>query len=175
MSRGMTRRLSVLSSIGRVALADRLIPENRHSHRLPPTFLESRGETEMAYTLDELNHFFSYDPDSGLVYHRNCVKKKWREGTPAGYLKSDGYLMLNILGRSVAYARAAWMLYYQKDVPAGMQVDHINHDRGDHRIANLRLVTPQQNSQMRRRRSPNGCPRYPIHPRARKIDAVLGA
>lgn len=129
----------------------------------------------MAYTLEELNHFFFYDPESGLIYHRNCVRKKWREGAPAGYLKKDGYWMVNILGRSIAYARAAWMLYNQKEIPAGFQVDHINHDRGDHRITNLRLISPQDNCLMRRKRNPNGSPRYPSYHKDSKIDALLSA
>ena len=174
MKRYMTYRLNALRFISMITVADRLIPENRNSHRPPPFFLRAAWEAEMAYNLEELNHFFSYDVKSGLIYHRNCVKKKWREGTPAGYLKKDGYWMVNIMGRSIAYARAAWMLYYQNDIPSGFQVDHINHDRGDHYIKNLRLVLPRENCLSRRARLPNGELRFP-NLRNSKIDALAQA
>ena len=40
-------------------------------------------------------------------------------------------------------------------IPAGMEMNHINHNRSDDRITNLELVTKKQNNQYKRKQSNN--------------------
>ena len=40
--------------------------------------------------------------------------------------------------------RIAWFLYYKQD-PGPLQIDHIDRDKKNNKISNLRLVTHQQN------------------------------
>ena len=54
---------------------------------------------------------------------------------------SQGYRRV---GKEPAH-RLAWKLHYGED-PGKMCVDHINGDRADNRICNLRLVNRQQNA-----------------------------
>lgn len=44
---------------------------------------------------------------------------------------------------------------FKGPIPEGMQVDHINHDRSDNHIENLRLVTNMQNAQNKKMRPDN--------------------
>lgn len=56
---------------------------------------------------------------------------------------SDGYLHGNIYNRKVKAHRVAWLMVHG-EWPDG-QIDHINGDRSDNRICNLRVVTDAEN------------------------------
>lgn len=57
---------------------------------------------------------------------------------------TNGYIQDWVNGRLEYRHRVVWV-EHNGPIPDGMQIDHINHDRSDNRIENLRLVTPQQN------------------------------
>ncbi len=84
-----------------------------------------------------------YCPETGIfrwkVRRGPCVA-----GDVAGNL-SDGYIVLRIYQRSIKAHRLAWFMVHG-EFPDCF-IDHINGDRSDNRIANLRLATPAQNSQ----------------------------
>ena len=64
----------------------------------------------------------------------------------------DGYYRLVVRGRTYLAHRAAWIIA-KGLIPPGMQVDHIDHDRGNNRLENLRLVDERgnkMNSSLRR-------------------------
>lgn len=98
-----------------------------------------------------------YSPSSGsLVWLERCrdmfdsdrIHKSWNTkwaGKPALNSEDDGYLKGNFMGAKLSAHRAAWMVCHG-DIPDGKQIDHINGDRKDNRIENLRLVEPIENS-----------------------------
>lgn len=47
-------------------------------------------------------------------------------------------------GKCVSVHRAVWEAFYGP-IPAGMEVDHIDHDPTNNRLANLQLLTPREN------------------------------
>ena len=78
-----------------------------------------------------------------MICHR--WNSKW-EGRPAfDYINPDGYKKGSFGGKSLQAHRVAWELTFGK-IPEGMQIDHINGNRSDNRITNLRLVTQIGNS-----------------------------
>jgi hypothetical protein len=58
-----------------------------------------------------------------------------------------------VLGRIYLAHRLAWMYVYGRWPAKGLDIDHINGNRQDNRIANLREVTRGQNMQNQRRAS----------------------
>lgn len=64
-------------------------------------------------------------------------------GKSAGHLKSNGYVTIAVLSVSFKAHRLAWVFEYGEWPTIGL--DHINLDRADNRICNLRLATDSQN------------------------------
>ena len=59
----------------------------------------------------------------------------------------NGYCRVRFNGTLVLYHVIIWILSTGKDIPQGMEIDHINGNKIDSRIENLRLVTNRQNQQ----------------------------
>lgn len=87
-------------------------------------------------------HALRYDPESGQVF---------RNGKPIGYPTSNGYLRARVnKGPHVLLHRLAWFLYY--GYWPTKWIDHINRDKTDNRIANLREVDGRGNNLNRPRK-----------------------
>ena len=63
---------------------------------------------------------------------------------------SDGYCKIQFNRTKISYHAVIWILSTGKGIPQGMEIDHINGNRIDNRIENLRLVTNRQNQQNRK-------------------------
>lgn len=91
---------------------------------------------------DELREHLSYDPTTGVFSYR-----KTGFGRRAGQICGSperGYIRIGVK-RTIYYAhRLAW-LYVYGEFPSDF-IDHINMDRSDNRIENLRIATRAQNS-----------------------------
>lgn len=92
--------------------------------------------------VSELKKLLRYDPQSGSLFWdakgRGRIKKK-----PAGSKLSTGYIGVVIGPKRYLAHRLCWALFYGK-WPSD-QIDHINGDKTDNRIANLREATNLQN------------------------------
>lgn len=91
-----------------------------------------------------LKELFDYDPDVG-VFVRKVQKGPSIRGTIAGSVNSKGYGQICINGKRYVSHRLAWIYVY--GTPPSGELDHINRDKSDNRIANLREVTRHQNCQ----------------------------
>jgi hypothetical protein len=91
---------------------------------------------------EEAHRLFAYRSDGNLV--RRISSGSSKAGSVAGSLKRTGYLQVRFAGGYASVHRVVWLLHFGA-VPESL--DHINGDRADNRIENLRPATSSQNAQ----------------------------
>jgi HNH endonuclease len=117
------------------------------------------GRKELTY--ERASALLDYDPDSGIFRHK-VTRGGCKAGEVAGTVGSGGYTMLFVDYFPHKGARIAWLLMSRNPVPKGKVIDHINGDRADDRLENLRPATRAENA---RNRSPKN---------GRKVCGVYG-
>lgn len=99
--------------------------------------------------IDEIKKCVSYNPDTGkFTWIENLMKpKNWntRFSGKEAFLTKDkfGYLYGRVNYKRMLAHRVAWAMHYGKWPDC--HIDHINGDKGDNRIANLRDVSISEN------------------------------
>ena len=93
-------------------------------------------------TQEQLHNMFNYNPVTGVFTYKKDTPRK-RAGDVVGY-SASGYLKTMINGKHHNLGKLAWI--YVNGVMTKPLIDHINHDRKDNRIDNLREVTYKENS-----------------------------
>lgn len=89
-----------------------------------------------------LAEIFAYDCETGVISYK-LRRGSAKVGDVAGSLGRSGYRAIPVNRRSMLAHRVAWALHYNEQPPEF--VDHINGDRADNRIENLRPATRMQN------------------------------
>lgn len=124
-------------------------------------------------TPDMLRNLLSYDPETGALtwLHRpaslfKCEKDAmlWNAknaGKKAFTCLKRGYLMGAIFGKTVPAHRVIWALRH--GAWPSQDIDHINGDRNDNRIANLRCVSRTENCRNKTRQVRNKSGRTGVH------------
>ena len=118
-----------------------------------PLVTESRCPPAQDITAEKLRELLHYDHATGIFTRRVSVASNARAGDVAGSPNGDGYLYICIYSRLHRAHRLAW-LYVYGTWPED-QLDHINRNRSDNRISNLRAVTNKQNMQNAGKRRDN--------------------
>jgi len=75
-------------------------------------------------------------------------------GRQAGTLDHNGYITVEIVAKKYPAHRLIWALNIS-DSDFNGEIDHINGNRSDNRLHNLRLVSPTDNAKNKRKRTTN--------------------
>ena len=106
----------------------------------------------------DFNKMFSYDVTTGKLHWKVNPAKHINKGDEVGCVNGDGYLVTNLKGKLFLVHVVIWEMFNGK-IPKGMVIDHIDHNRVNNRLNNLRLVTQQTNSKNLKmnKRNTSGC------------------
>jgi hypothetical protein len=103
----------------------------------------------MANTIipQEAREYLGYCPSTGRF---TWIKKVYRNtivGSEAGTVARNGYRYVTFRGQKILAHRLAWLFHHGEQPPA--QIDHINRERLDNRVSNLRSASSSLNNHNR--------------------------
>lgn len=102
---------------------------------------------------ERLREVVDYNPETGEFFRKVRLAQRHHVGDRADFRINEGpmtgYRRLSVDSKRFLAHRCAW-LHVHGEWPA-REIDHINGDRGDNRIANLRAVQAQTNAENKRR------------------------
>lgn len=96
---------------------------------------------------EKVQALFNYNPDTGALTWRGD-SGRWgriKAGTEAGAACTGGYRQVRVDGRLRMVHRLAWI--HANGPICTEMIDHINGDRQDNRLCNLRQATREMNTQ----------------------------
>lgn len=100
------------------------------------------------FTAQRIQEVLRYAPETGIFTWIRDVANNVKAGSLAGYVGKTGYRVIRIGKRNYKAHRLAWLYFY--GVWPDDDIDHKDGDRDNNRIANLRDVVRQVNSQNQR-------------------------
>lgn len=113
--------------------------------------MKASRDKEAKLTAERLRELLNYDPETGVFTWRVSRRATARPGSVAGTITPKGYRAIWI-GANYRAHRLAWLYVY--GVWPTHEIDHIDGNRANNAIANLRDVTRSVNHEnLRRARS----------------------
>jgi hypothetical protein len=95
-------------------------------------------------TADRVRNLFEYNPLTGVLKRKTTAANNARAGCVVGWENSDGYLNVKVDRRIYKVHQIVW-LHCHGVWPSGV-IDHINRNKKDNRLQNLRDTTVQVNN-----------------------------
>lgn len=123
------------------------------------------------FSREQASRFIEYVPERGTF-----IRKRFSRGGRAefsGRVDHKGYLRTQVCGFPVLCHRLAWLMHYG-EWPDG-EIDHVNGNRQDNRITNLRVCSHPQNNhnQPLRRTNTSGVKGVHFNKKAKKWHAQI--
>lgn len=122
-------------------------------------------------TFKEMSEALRYEPEEGAFYWVADAARNVKAGRKAGTKESNGYISIRFKGKSYKAHRTAW-LFTHKEWPK-LSIDHINGQKNDNRISNLREATTAQNGQNRKPNKESKTGFKGVRPYAKKFKAEI--
>lgn len=99
--------------------------------------------------IERVRELFSYDASDGTLRWKLKPRRgpAYRIGSIAGNLDKRGYITISVDGIRMRAHRAIWAIMYG-EWPT-LEIDHINGNRFDNRLENLRLASRSENARNR--------------------------
>ncbi len=95
--------------------------------------------------IQKLQEFIHYDPVTGVLIWKKVLSNRTKAGALCGAnIDSKGYGRVCFDGKQYRAHRVVWALFYGQE--PNQQIDHINGNKLDNRISNLRLANNAENS-----------------------------
>lgn len=104
-------------------------------------------------TQELLHQMLKYNKDTGIFNWKISPSRIVKKDSQAGNIRKDGYIQIKIKGKMYLAHRLAWI--YEYGIFPEDYIDHINHDRADNRIQNIREVSRFDNNRNQSIRSDN--------------------
>jgi hypothetical protein len=95
--------------------------------------------------LEKIRQAISYDPDTGVMKWK-IKTARTNIGSVAGTKGSHGYLCFSVFKRQYLVHRLAWMLHHNIVLSKWEFLDHIDRNKLNNKMENLRLATPKDNN-----------------------------
>ena len=96
-------------------------------------------------TYEEAHEWFFYDPETGLLHWKmnpnRCRPSNF--GAVAGYNKGQGYSQIGFKNKLYQAHNIVWVMHHG-DIPEDKTIDHIDRNKSNNRVENLRLASRSQ-------------------------------
>ena len=103
----------------------------------------SRSTKRKYPSQQQLQELFFYDNESGLLHWKIKPGRRTPWGKTAGSRDSTGYIVIGIDGEVFRGHKLIW-IWNNGNIPEDREVDHIDRNRSNNRLDNLRLATARQ-------------------------------
>jgi len=100
--------------------------------------------------IERLKALFYYK--DGKLYNR-ISRGSVKKDSESGYTAEDGYRRVRVDGKYYYIHRLVWFLLTNKEIPEDLYIDHIDGNRQNNHIENLRLATALENQYNKQRQN----------------------
>lgn len=104
--------------------------------------------TDFILTAESARAAFDYEPESGMLRWKFRPSPAAAPGSVAGSQSLDGYISLSYRYKRYVAHRVIWLIVHG-EWPA-LEIDHIDGNRANNALTNLRLATKSQNNYNRK-------------------------
>ena len=101
--------------------------------------------------VETIRHLFDYDFETGQLTWKNPLYRTTRKGSRAGTLNSRGYIQVQISGKFYLAHRIVWVYATGFD-PGDLEIDHIDCNKSNNQLSNLRLAKRTENARNKKTR-----------------------